>query len=78
MKENEFLLELCSDVDFEEMVADISYNGRTVGCITQDSGVDKMEIEFFFTKDTQVRKFQLEGFEKILKFAKKTLIKSRN
>lgn len=42
-----FTVEICSDLDYEEMVADICYEDHTIATITQENGVDKMEIEIF-------------------------------
>ena len=46
-----FSLEICSDLDFEGMVIDISYNMETIASINYDKGIDNMEIEFFPIKE---------------------------
>lgn len=40
-----FIIEMCSDGDFEGMVIDISYDMQTVASINYDKGIKNMEIE---------------------------------
>ncbi len=42
-----FRIEVCSDLDYEEMVADIYYDGQAIGIITQEEGRDKMKIKLY-------------------------------
>ena len=72
-----FLVEMCSDLDYEEMVADISYENHTVAMITQENGIDKMEIEVFSLQEAPSRKFLLDDFVNIIKFAQEKLIESK-
>lgn len=75
--DNKFRILLVSDLDYEEMVADICYQDDTVATITQEKGVDKMEIELFPPFESQSSwKFNLEDFLKALQNAKKCLIES--
>lgn len=72
---DKFKIRLCSDLDYEEMVADISYENYTVATITQEKGIDNMEIEIFPPeKPTKSWKFSLNDFVEIIAFAKKSLI----
>lgn len=70
-----FEVEICSDLDYEEMVADVSYENHTIAMITQEKGIDNMEIEIF-SPEQEIKswKFPLDDFIKIIEFAKKTLI----
>lgn len=45
--QKEFRIRLCSDLDYEEMVADIVWDNNSVAMITQEKGVDHMMIEIF-------------------------------
>jgi hypothetical protein len=45
--DKKFTVEVCSDLDYEEMVADISYENHTLATISQENGIDNMEIEIF-------------------------------
>ncbi len=67
---------MCSDLDYEEMVADICYDNQTVAMITQENGIDNMEIEIY-PHDEQKKSwnFPLDDFIEVLAVAKKGLIK---
>ncbi len=69
-----FTVEVCSDLDYEEMVADVSYENHTVATITQENGIDNMEIEIFFPTETSTWTFPLNDFIETIVFAKKCLI----
>ncbi len=70
-----FLVEVCSDLDYEEMVADISYENHTIAMISQENGIDKMEIELFTHQEEEKSwKFSLDDFIEVITFAKKRLI----
>lgn len=71
-----FRIRLCSDVNFEEMVADICYEDNTIGTITQENGVDKMEIEIFPpVEGTGSWNFILDDFLEAINSAKECLRK---
>ncbi len=73
--QNKFRIRFSSNLDYEEMVADICYEGNTVATISQENGIDKMEMEIFSsTKDEIEWKFFLDDFLKMVLEAKKTLI----
>lgn len=70
-----FTVEVCSDLDYEEMVADVSYENQTIAMITQEKGIDNMEIEIFLPeKKIKSLKFPLNDFIASIVFAKKCLI----
>ncbi len=73
---DKFSIEMCSDLDFEGMVIDISYNMQTFASINYDKGIDKMEIEISpFGKDLNKTIFPLEDFLTVLEKAKKLAIR---
>ena len=72
---NKFTVEICSDLDYEEMVADISFENKRIAMITQENGVDKMEIEIFGGSSLNYLAFPLDEFIKTIEFAKNKLIK---
>lgn len=72
--EDGFKVVLCSDLDYEEMVVDICYKNSTIAMITQENGVDKMEIEIFSPNTDASWKLALDEFIKILQSAKRNLI----
>lgn len=68
---------MCSDLDYEEMVAIISYEQSSMAMITQENGLDNMEIEIFpATKEGISWKLPLNDFIKYLELAKKALIEN--
>lgn len=73
---NKFQLRICSDLDYEEMVADISYDDHTLAMITQENGIKKMEIEVF-PPDGKIKswKFLLDDYVSAIISAKQTLIR---
>lgn len=76
--QNKFKTRLCSDLEFEEMVADICYEDQTIAMITQEKGIDKMEIEIFHpNEETGSCKYCLDDYVKAIFSAKEALIKMR-
>lgn len=72
---NNFTVEICSDLDYEEMVADISYENQTIAIITQERGIEDMEIVLLYPNaEITSRNFPLNGFIEAITFAKKRLI----
>ena len=67
-------VEVCSDLDYEEMVADICYEDHTIAMITQENGINNMQIEIFTPEETNSWSFCLDDFIDIIVFAKKRLI----
>lgn len=70
-----FTTVICSDLDYEEMVADIRYLNHTLATITQENGLDKMEIEIYSpTGEIKTWKFDVDELVDAILFAKKRLI----
>lgn len=42
-----FKIRMCSDLDHEEIVADVCWNDHTLATINQDKGLENLEIELF-------------------------------
>ncbi len=71
-----FTVEVCSDLDYEEMVADVSYENHIIATITQENGINNMEIELFPPEEPKKSwNFPLDDFVEVIAFAKKCLIK---
>lgn len=75
MNSKKFTVEIVGDLDYEELVADICWNKtHTVAMITQENGVENMEIEIFVPAGGLTTwKFPLDDFLKTLEKAKKVL-----
>ena len=75
---DKFRIRLCSDLDYEEMVADICYENCTVATISQEKGEDNMEIEIFPPVDGMLSwKFSLDELVSVIQSAKKSLLEMR-
>ncbi len=73
---NKFHVRVCSDLDYEEMVADISYENHFIAIVSQEKGMDNMEIEILFAENAKNKMaFLLEDFIEAITVAKKSLIK---
>jgi hypothetical protein len=46
-----FLIETCSDLNYEGMVIDISFDSQRIAMINYDKGIDNMEIEILSSED---------------------------
>ncbi len=69
-----FVIKFCSDLDYEEMVADICYKNSRVAMITQENGIDNMEIEIFSPSPETSWTFSLIDFVETIQRARKSLI----
>lgn len=72
-KQEKFRILICSDLDYEEMVADICYEDLTIAIITQENGIENMEIKIL-PIDENSCSFPLNDFIETIIFAKKRLI----
>ena len=43
---SKYEIQIMSDVDFEELIAEISYEGKFIALIDQDEGKDNLRIRF--------------------------------
>ncbi|WP_068469663.1 hypothetical protein [Candidatus Protochlamydia phocaeensis] len=75
--EKNFEVRLCSDLDYEEMVADIVHKNNTFATVSQEKGIDKMEIEIFPPAKSSSWIFYLDDLINILLSAKKNLTESK-
>ena len=66
-----FLIETCSDINYDGMVVDVSVDNRRIAMINYDKGIDQLEIEILLSTD-QLSKcvFPLKDFLEILEKAK--------
>lgn len=73
--QDKFRIRICSDLDYEEMVADVTYENHTIAMITQENGVENMKIEIF-PPEEEIKSWTLplNDFIEIIVFAKKRLI----
>ncbi|NGX43354.1 MAG: hypothetical protein K940chlam7_01649 [Chlamydiae bacterium] len=73
-----FSVELCSDLDYDDMVVYISCDEIPLAILNCEKGVDHMELEMnCLPKNVHSIKFPLNDFLEVLSFAKLTLSTSQ-
>ena len=71
---NNFRIRLCSDVDYEGMVADICYKDCTVATVIEEKDPNKIRIKIFSPpKGEESWEFLVDDFIEYLEKAKKVL-----
>lgn len=70
---NNFIVEISSDLDYENMIANILFNEEPIAIVSQEKGIDKLEIELFYENSKSIQ-FSLDKFLKSLQLAKERLI----
>lgn len=73
MKEINFEYTVSSDVDFEDLVADIGFDTNLVALLTQDQGFEQLRIRLYPPKDKEYWDFPLHEFLKVIEDAKSRL-----
>lgn len=73
MTETNFEFTVASDIDFEELIADIGFENHLVAFLTQEDGFQNMRIRIFSPQDKDYWDFRLDEFEEIIHRAKKRL-----
>lgn len=71
---NGFVIEISSDLDYEEVVANILYEEETVAILSQEKGLENLEIEIFPSVEAKPWKFSFDDFLNALQLSKKCLI----
>jgi hypothetical protein len=70
-----FLIETCSDLNYEGMVVDITFDNQRIAMINYDKGIDNLEIEILPSEDEPSEcVFPLKDFLEILEKAKEITI----
>jgi hypothetical protein len=72
-----FIIEISSDLDYEEMVANILYDEETVAIVSQENGLENLEIEIFKSFDSKSWHFLVEDFLKAILLSKKLLTEKK-
>lgn len=73
MKEINFEFTVASDVDFEDLIADIGFENELVAYLTQEDGFQNMRIRIFAPQNKDFWDFRLDEFEDIICREKKRL-----
>jgi hypothetical protein len=70
-------IDVCSDIEFEHLIAEIYIDGKFVSLISQEDGRDNLKIEFpkvGVSEDSTSEQFDLEQFMRAVQQAKERLI----
>lgn len=71
--EEKFKVRICSDLDYEDLVADIYFEDQIVAMLTQEQGFENLKIEVYPKNKQQAWLFNFSEFEKSLQYAKQRL-----
>ena len=73
MTETNFEFTVASDIDFEDLIADIGFENNLVAYLTQEDGFKSMRIRIFPPQNREFWDFKLDEFVEILNRAKQRL-----
>ena len=72
---DDFKIRICSDLDYEEMVADICFGNATVAIVNQEKGKDSMEIDILPCRNKDLHwKFSVDKFIESINDSKMMLV----
>jgi hypothetical protein len=74
---SKFKIIISSDTEYNELCAEIFFEDHFVGILTQEQGLENLEIEIYPPQNKKFWTFKFSEFEAILKSAKETLWKMR-
>ncbi len=77
MKEVNFEFSVGSDVDYDNLVADIGFENKLVALLTQEEGFEKIRIQIHPPTEGEYWDFCLNDFEEVIQKAKKRLFELR-
>ena len=73
MTETNFEFTVASDIDFEDLIADIGFENNLVAYLTQEDGFKNMRIRIFPPQNRDFWDFKLDEFVEIFNRAKQRL-----
>lgn len=68
---------ISSDLDYNELCAELYFENQFVGIVTQEEGIDNMKIEIQAPKDNKYWHFNFREFKDALIAAEKALLEMR-
>ena len=66
-------VEISSDLDFENLIANVLAEGEMVARISQEPGFDRLQIDIFPPLEAEKWEFSFEDFDKAIHLAKRRL-----
>ncbi len=73
MKEINFEYSVGSDLDYEDLIADIGFDNQLVALLTQEDGFENLRIQLYPSKNANYWDFRLDELEAIIQKAKQRL-----
>lgn len=73
MTETNFKFSIGSDLDYENLIADIGFNNNLVALLTQEEGFHNLRIKIYPQKNGEFWDFRLDEFEDVINRAKARL-----
>jgi len=73
MTELNFEFSVGSDLDYENLIADIGFDNNLVAILTQEEGFQNMRIKIYPPKLNEFWDFKLDEFEDVINRAKNRL-----
>jgi len=73
MKKNIFEFTVGSDLDYENLIADIGFDNQLVALITQEEGFENLRIQIYPPAVGDCWDFPLKEFEEVVQKAKQRL-----
>lgn len=73
---NRFTVELSSNLDYQEMVVNITFDEVHIGTLTCEEGEFHVELEVLSINEQNLISMPYDDYMKALEFAKQTLIQS--
>lgn len=75
--ESKLKIQICSDIDYNNLIAEIYFDEKFVALISQEDGVSNLKLEFpglNQNEEAVIRKVDLDWFQEALLVAKKSLV----
>jgi hypothetical protein len=74
---SEFKITVGSNIDYEDLIAEIYYGEEFVALISQEDGYERLDVELYAPVDGGQFKFKLSEFEQAVAKAKRRLFELR-
>ncbi len=73
MINEKFRVDIVSDLECEDLVADIYFEDQIFAVLKQEDGFENMQIELYPTKNQPFWLFKISEFEQVIQYAKQRL-----
>jgi len=74
---NKLEIEVSSDLDFDDLIANILFDGELVARLSQEVGFEKLQIEIFPPLEKKAWGFSFDEFDAAIHLAKNSLFKMK-